>query len=608
MRSKVKARSEEKAPPRAVSIAEGGEDSSDDDKEKDIANGIRMNIATRAAVSKAAATAAVAIAATSSAPDDRLSASEPPRASISSNLQELLSTEEEKNRAKEIEATVAMEKENKAAIRQQNIRYMNLRTVADEGHKLCVDDHDIIVWLGDLNYRMVESIADEDVYSYIDADMQLELAESCDQLTLERDAGRAFQDFHEGLLSFPPTYKYIPGTDSFDRRPEKKNRCPAWCDRVLWRTRTEKNTTLILHQSCTRTGAGREGSTGTTTPNSQDKDKDGDNKDLNADEESAFYQEAEIGQGFSSTRMGLTSAAGKDSFAEETKAIRENIFSDYSSNGLGNPESTTAQLMLYNYVRSFRLSDHKPVTAKINIRVRRVDWAAREKLLLEVARKDAEKESNYEMKELMYGSGTALVQAEPKSLLLFSNNQEFTQAPLKFQNTSNRDLFLHVNHTTTFPSWLRATCTIKDNTIDEGGNESEVSIIREYTRELYDAQLGRIPVPKGSSVQLWVTTNNVEGMMTYAHATMDDTPLCKPLEEDFNEVSFVLSVTMHTQAYTDSNNTNNSNENSADKSKVGSTMFIPVVLVLRSEPSENDKTQTGQVDTLSLLNKLKRMI
>ena len=47
--------------------------------------------------------------------------------------------------------------------------------------------------------------------------------------------------------TFPPTYKYIPNTNNYDRRPEKKNRCPAWCDRVLWRTRISQNTTSILN-------------------------------------------------------------------------------------------------------------------------------------------------------------------------------------------------------------------------------------------------------------------------------------------------------------------------------------------------------------------------
>jgi inositol polyphosphate 5-phosphatase INPP5B/F len=57
-----------------------------------------------------------------------------------------------------------------------------------------------------------------------------------DQLNIERKGGRVFQDFDEGPIQFPPTYKYQPGTDVYDTRPEKKIRAPAWTDRILWRT------------------------------------------------------------------------------------------------------------------------------------------------------------------------------------------------------------------------------------------------------------------------------------------------------------------------------------------------------------------------------------
>lgn len=41
-------------------------------------------------------------------------------------------------------------------------------------------------------------------------------------------------DFEEGPLTFKPTYKYQPGTDLYEQRPDKKLRAPAWCDRILW--------------------------------------------------------------------------------------------------------------------------------------------------------------------------------------------------------------------------------------------------------------------------------------------------------------------------------------------------------------------------------------
>lgn len=94
-------------------------------------------------------------------------------------------------------------------------------------------DHDITFWMGDLNYRIVEAI-DTDKIIALCQNGTIEPLRALDQLNIERAAGRVFQGFEEGTLAFPPTYKYQPGTDLYEQRPEKKIRAPAWCDRVLW--------------------------------------------------------------------------------------------------------------------------------------------------------------------------------------------------------------------------------------------------------------------------------------------------------------------------------------------------------------------------------------
>lgn len=56
---------------------------------------------------------------------------------------------------------------------------------------------------------------------------------SNDQLTRERTHGRAFKNFEESAISFPPTFKYDFGTQVFDTSP--KQRVPSWTDRVLFK-------------------------------------------------------------------------------------------------------------------------------------------------------------------------------------------------------------------------------------------------------------------------------------------------------------------------------------------------------------------------------------
>ena len=96
-----------------------------------------------------------------------------------------------------------------------------------------IPDHDLAFWIGDLNYRVDESMQTERVLELSEKGHLEELKE-LDQLNVERAQGRAFKDFEEGELNFRPTYKYQPGTDVYEQRPDKKLRAPAWCDRILW--------------------------------------------------------------------------------------------------------------------------------------------------------------------------------------------------------------------------------------------------------------------------------------------------------------------------------------------------------------------------------------
>lgn len=105
---------------------------------------------------------------------------------------------------------------------------------------LSVSDHDIVIWFGDLNYRIDDTLTTEEVFKYIE-EGNLEILRQRDQLNIQRRQGKAFIGFEEGILNFLPTYKYQPGTDQYETRAEKKLRAPAWCDRVLWKTKRMTN-------------------------------------------------------------------------------------------------------------------------------------------------------------------------------------------------------------------------------------------------------------------------------------------------------------------------------------------------------------------------------
>lgn len=82
--------------------------------------------------------------------------------------------------------------------------------------------HDFVAIFGDFNFRL----------NFADGRQP----PGPPELWLEKDErmrGQAarLRSFEEGPIVFPPTFKYIPGTDSFNQ-----NRCPAWCDRVLYKS------------------------------------------------------------------------------------------------------------------------------------------------------------------------------------------------------------------------------------------------------------------------------------------------------------------------------------------------------------------------------------
>lgn len=130
---------------------------------------------------------------------------------------------------------------------------VELSLMEDEPDEYGILDHDFVVWLGDLNYRFQQEVTMETVQRCL-AEDDLQQLWHLDQLNLERAHGRVFVGFEEGSLTFKPTYKLVPGADSYDCAGTKM-RMPAWTDRILWYQRDLGNQGMsrckqILYNSC----------------------------------------------------------------------------------------------------------------------------------------------------------------------------------------------------------------------------------------------------------------------------------------------------------------------------------------------------------------------
>ncbi|KAK0425069.1 hypothetical protein QR680_009013 [Steinernema hermaphroditum] len=124
---------------------------------------------------------------------------------------------------------------NELERRNQDYREISQLTFADNSS---IYEHDLIIWLGDLNYRLATppSIPNELIrLKCSTGDFKCLL--DYDQLLQQQIYRNAFHDFQEPKINFKPTYKYDTGTNNWDS--SEKRRAPAWCDRILWRVISE---------------------------------------------------------------------------------------------------------------------------------------------------------------------------------------------------------------------------------------------------------------------------------------------------------------------------------------------------------------------------------
>uniref|UniRef100_A0A8C7ZFP1 phosphatidylinositol-3,4,5-trisphosphate 5-phosphatase n=1 Tax=Oryzias sinensis TaxID=183150 RepID=A0A8C7ZFP1_9TELE len=107
-----------------------------------------------------------------------------------------------------------------------------------------------LFWCGDLNYRLDLDV--QDILKHVSKREFEELA-CADQLTQERHKRKAFLNFKEEKITFPPTYRYERGSRGCYLWQKYKTsgvrvNVPSWCDRVLWKSYPE------THVVCTAYG------------------------------------------------------------------------------------------------------------------------------------------------------------------------------------------------------------------------------------------------------------------------------------------------------------------------------------------------------------------
>ncbi|XP_020241399.1 type IV inositol polyphosphate 5-phosphatase 7-like [Asparagus officinalis] len=113
-------------------------------------------------------------------------------------------------------------------------RFPRIHGLGDERSPETILDHDRIIWLGDLNYRIALSY--RSAKALVEMHNWRALLEK-DQLRIEQRCGRVFEGWNEGRIYFPPTYKYSNNSDRYagdESNTKEKRRTPAWCDRILW--------------------------------------------------------------------------------------------------------------------------------------------------------------------------------------------------------------------------------------------------------------------------------------------------------------------------------------------------------------------------------------
>jgi len=105
-------------------------------------------------------------------------------------------------------------------------------------------DHDAVVWMGDMNFR-IRDFTREEVISKVQESTVLECLAK-DELTTLSYSHSILKQFNELPIRFNPTYKYNINSTNYDSSAKKRK--PAWTDRILFFNREINNLKQLSYE------------------------------------------------------------------------------------------------------------------------------------------------------------------------------------------------------------------------------------------------------------------------------------------------------------------------------------------------------------------------
>lgn len=126
-----------------------------------------------------------------------------------------------------------------------DLRTSNYKYIEDKLYFNCVkkkiNEHDVVILLGDLNYRLVG--IEYNKLKHMLKNKNFKEITSFDQLSYLLKNDQIFNQFHEIPLTFRPTYKLNCYSSKYNT-----SRNPSYCDRILWKTNNTSSVDIIGHR------------------------------------------------------------------------------------------------------------------------------------------------------------------------------------------------------------------------------------------------------------------------------------------------------------------------------------------------------------------------